>query len=32
MTTLTTELLGHDGVGTRVVLGPSDQGNTMRGA
>ncbi len=29
---LTTELLGHDGIGTRVVLGPSDQGNTMRGA
>jgi acetyl-CoA C-acetyltransferase len=30
--TLTTELLGRDGIGTRVVLGPSDQGNTMRGA
>ena len=30
--TLTTELLGHDGIGTHVVLGTSDKGNTMRGA
>jgi uncharacterized OB-fold protein len=29
---LTTELLGHDGIGTHVVLGTSDKGNTMRGA
>jgi len=30
--TLTTELLSHDGVGTRVVLSSSDKTNTMRGA
>jgi acetyl-CoA C-acetyltransferase len=29
---LTTELLAIDGVGTGVVLDPSDKGNTMRGA
>jgi acetyl-CoA C-acetyltransferase len=29
---LTTELLAHDGVGTRVVVGSSDKTNTMRGA
>lgn len=30
--TLTTELLGRDGVGTRVVLSSSEKSNTMRGA
>jgi acetyl-CoA C-acetyltransferase len=29
---LSSHLLAADGVGTRVVLGPSDEGNTMRGA
>jgi hypothetical protein len=29
---LSTELLGHDGVGTRVALAPAEKGNLMRGA
>jgi hypothetical protein len=30
--TLTAALVGRDGVGTKVVLGPSDTGNVMREA